>query len=40
MNEQDRYNGAIALIITQTNYTDDEAKEKLEKAGGSIQLKK
>ena len=35
MNEQDRYKGAIALIKTQTNYTDDEAKEKLEKWNGN-----
>ena len=25
-----RYVGAIALIISQTNYTEEEAKEKLE----------
>ena len=35
MNEQDRYKGAIALIKTQTNYTEDEAKEKLEKWNGN-----
>ena len=35
MNSQERYNGAIALIKTQTNYTDDKAKEKLEKWDGN-----
>ena len=35
MNEQDRYKGAIALIKSQTNYTDEEAKEKLEKWNGN-----
>jgi len=28
MNNQQRYSGAIALIKTQTNYTEEEAKEK------------
>ena len=35
MNRQERYNGAIALIKTQTNYTDDKAKEKLENWDGN-----
>ena len=34
MNSEQRYNGAIALILSQTNYTEDEAKEKLEKWEG------
>lgn len=35
MNQQKRYEGAIALIKTQTNYTEEEAKEKLEKWEGN-----
>ena len=35
MNEQKRYEGAIALIKSQTNYTEEEAKEKLEKWEGN-----
>ena len=35
MNQQQRYEGAIALIKSQTNYSEDEAKEKLEKWNGS-----
>lgn len=35
MNQNDRYNGAIALIKSQTNYTEEEAKEKLEKWDGN-----
>ena len=35
MNQQKRYDGAIALIKTQTNYTEEEAKEKLEKWKGN-----
>lgn len=34
MNTEQRYKGAIALILSQTNYTEDEAKEKLEKWEG------
>lgn len=34
MNSGQRYKGAIALILSQTNYTEDEAKEKLEKWEG------
>ena len=35
MNNQQRYSGAIALIKTQTNYNEEEAKEKLEKWEGN-----
>tara|TARA_B100000902_G_scaffold364572_1_gene384641 strand:- start:8989 stop:9465 length:477 start_codon:yes stop_codon:yes gene_type:complete len=35
MNNNKRYNGAIALIKSQTNYTEEEAKEKLEKWEGN-----
>ena len=35
MNQQKRYEGALALIKTQTNYTEEEAKEKLEKWEGN-----
>ena len=35
MNNEQRYSGAIALIKTQTNYTEEEAKEKLEKWEGN-----
>ena len=35
MNSQERYDGAIALIKSQTNYTDDKAKEKLETWDGN-----
>lgn len=35
MNNNKRYNGAIALIKSQTNYTEKEAKEKLEKWEGN-----
>ena len=35
MDENKRYDGAIALIKSQTNYTDDEAKEKLKKWEGN-----
>ena len=35
MNQQKRYEGAIALIKSQTNYTEEEAKEKLEKWEGN-----
>ena len=35
MNQQKRYEGAIALIKTQTNYTEEEAKEKLKKWEGN-----
>ena len=34
MNADKRYIGAIALIKSQTNYTEKEAKEKLEKWEG------
>ena len=29
MNQQKRYDGAIALIKSQTNYTEEESKKKL-----------
>lgn len=35
MNQQQRYEGAIALIKTQTNYSEDEAKKKLEEWNGN-----
>ena len=35
MNNQQRYSGALALIKTQTNYNEEEAKEKLEKWEGN-----
>lgn len=35
MNQQQRYEGALALIKSQTNYTEEEAKEKLEKWEGN-----
>ena len=35
MNTNERYSGAIALIKSQTNYTEEEAKEKLEKWKGN-----
>ena len=35
MNTNERYSGAIALIKSQTNYTEEEAKEKLEKWEGN-----
>ena len=35
MNSNQRYSGAIALIKSQTNYTEEEAKEKLEKWEGN-----
>lgn len=35
MNKKDRYDGAVALIKSQTNYTEEEAKEKLEKWEGN-----
>mgnify|MGYP001186499082 CR=1 FL=1 len=35
MNKKDRYDGAIALIKSQTNYTEQEANEKLEKWEGN-----
>ena len=35
MNSKQRYSGAIALIKSQTNYTEDEAKEKLENWEGN-----
>tara|TARA_B100000035_G_scaffold313170_1_gene326247 strand:- start:2174 stop:2668 length:495 start_codon:yes stop_codon:yes gene_type:complete len=35
MSSNKRYNGAIALIKSQTNYNDEEAKEKLEKWEGN-----
>mgnify|MGYP001464451778 CR=1 FL=1 len=34
MNETQRYNGAISLIKSQTNYTEEEAKIKLEEHDG------
>ncbi len=35
MSVNKRYDGAIALIKSQTNYNDEEAKEKLEKWDGN-----
>ena len=35
MSTKKRYDGAIALIKSQTNYNDEEAKEKLEKWEGN-----
>ena len=35
MNANKRYDGAIALIKSQTNYNYEEAKEKLEKWDGN-----
>ena len=35
MNIQKRYTGAISLIISQTNYTEEEAKNKLEEWNGN-----
>ena len=35
MNTSQRYNGAIALIKSQTNYTEEEAKIKLEEHDGN-----
>ena len=35
MNQQQRYEGAVALIKSQTNYTEEEAKVKLEKWEGN-----
>jgi len=35
MNTAQRYNGAIALIKSQTNYTEEEAKIKLEEHDGN-----
>ena len=35
MNKKGRYEGAIALIKSQTNYTDEEANEKIEKWEGN-----
>ena len=35
MDKQQRYIGALALIKSQTNYTEEEAKEKLEKWEGN-----
>lgn len=35
MNESQRYIGAISLIKSQTNYTEEEAKSKLEEHSGN-----
>jgi len=35
MNASKRYDGAIALIKSQTNYTEEECKEKLDKWEGN-----
>ena len=35
MDTKQRYDGAIALIKSQTNYTEEEAKKKLEKWNGN-----
>lgn len=35
MNTAQRYNGAVALIKSQTNYTEEEAKIKLEEHDGN-----
>ena len=35
MNQSQRYSGALALIKSQTNYTDEEAIEKLKQWDGN-----
>ena len=35
MNHSERYKGAIALIKSQTNYSEEESAEKLEKWEGN-----
>ena len=35
MNNEERYKGAIALIKSQTNYSEEEAKVKLEEHDGN-----
>ena len=35
MNAPDRYSGALALIKSQTNYTEKEAIEKLKQWNGN-----
>ena len=35
MDKNNRYNGAISLIKSQTNYTEEEAKSKLEEWNGN-----
>ena len=35
MNQSQRYSGALALIKTQTNYTEEEAIEKLKQWDGN-----
>ena len=35
MDQNQRYNGAISLIKSQTNYTEEEAKVKLEEWDGN-----
>ena len=35
MNNEERYKGAISLIKSQTNYSEEEAKVKLEEHDGS-----
>ena len=35
MNNENRYIGALSLIKSQTNYTDEEAKIKLEEWNGN-----
>jgi hypothetical protein len=35
MNIEKRYTGALSLIISQTNYTEEEAKNKLEEWNGN-----
>ena len=35
MNQSQRYSGALALIKSQTNYTEDEAIEKLKQWDGN-----
>ena len=35
MSENKRYTGAISLIMSQTDYNEDKAKEKLEKWEGN-----
>lgn len=35
MDKNDRYNGAISLIKSQTNYTEEQAKSKLEEWNGN-----
>ena len=35
MNQQQRYEGALSLIKSQTNYTEEESKKKLDEWNGN-----